>query len=1003
MRARRLWCAVVGCPEKRQSFTPDGQELPEWLSWSQYVTVVDGQQVTTGQIVDLPLTYYGPNNGVLVRVIYVYTYAFGLKFGRVSDVGNNNNNNIVHFIIPLTIVVHNSIHLPNHIPNIHNIFTTIVFPITISLIFTIIYDNIVNTFLIHILSTSLLFNIPNTINSSSSEGAAATGVSLGSNLAVILPSILVPFGVLAAGILLVFCLRKRRKETDAKRNALYAAYHRTAPQWEPVPTTEPPEKPGGPSGGTAVTAGIGAGAAAVAGTHVLAAGAREGDDSSIMSSAGDERSSLLHRGSVGGSVRGSQRQSAGSGAASYAESSSGLAGVGTAMGAATLAAGGMGLLRSLGLGKRPRTESPTNVDEQEQEQDEAARKVSGNTMERMIGLVRPNRGSKRSSGTSGQGASGQRSGSGGTHNTSADPKRSSGGTSTGAYVPVPEDELFYAPRPIMDRSIDSDEMYHSARSKNSSGDYDPGTVGTRGSNSSRSSGGHSGRSHGSKSSSSKSSRGFRGAGGRVHSMILEEGVPPTAAFAGGDLGLPETPTSASFSIYDSAGSGSGSKDGQDLGEFGTRASGRGSRLVLPPGSSAAGRYSERNSSVGTFGTPLDQDNQSRASSELLTNRNWISDPALVGAAAAVGATAAAAAATPRGARRRSVDSSGRSPFASPESTRSGHGMGPYDSVDTTPRLPQGPVGMVPLNAPRSTEPRPLPLPPGAARAIHPGGHRRSGSQEMMAAAAAALAEYQRSGAHQRTVSHQLYDRTPSPVKRSRNASTSHALLAPMPGLNRSAPGPIIRPMPLAASAAVGGDMMLSPFGPPPRSQGSGSNSHPSTGPSLPSASAQGFVFPAPPDTTPEAQRSTESLAEPRHSGTTASADGLPRRGSAPRSGTYDEFGAQQGTASRSEPTLILLNSPAMSLSDDRFERRTNRESGSSGAGSGWEEVCTVQRLGQEWNSGPGPARLSGYSQMGEVPEEAEPNPFDPVEPVTPERARRGEFGSPVKLLQRLWR
>ncbi|BEI90130.1 uncharacterized protein CcaverHIS019_0302000 [Cutaneotrichosporon cavernicola] len=933
-----------------------------------------------------------------VRAIYVCTHAFGfgLKFGRVSDVGNNNNNNIVHFVIPLTIVVHSSIHLPNHIPNIHNIFTTIIFPITISLIFTTIYDNIVNTFIIHILSTPLLFNIPNATNSSSSVGAAATGVTLGSNLAVILPSILVPFGVLAAVILLVFCLRKRRKETDAKRAAMYTAYHRTAPQWEPVPTTEPPEKPRGPSGGTAVAANIGAGAAAVTGAHALAAGARGGDDSSSTSSAGDERSSLLHRGSVGGSVRGSMRQSAGSGAASYAGSSSGLAGVGTAMGAAAVAVGGLGLLRSLGLGKRPRTESPTDVDEQEQEQDEAARKVSGNTMERMIGLVRPNRGSKRSSGTSGQ-----RSGSGGTNNTSADPKRSSGGTSTGAYVPVPEDELFYAPRPIMDRSIDSDEMYHSARSRNSSSDYDPGTVGTRGSNSSRSSGGHSGRSHGSKSNSSKSSRGFRGAGGRVHSMILEEGVPPTAAFAGGDLGLPETPTSASFSIYDSAGSGSGSKDGQDLGEFGTRGSARGSRLALPPGS-AAGRYSERNSSVGTFGTPFDPDSQSRGSTELLTtgNRNWISDPALVGAGAAVGVTAAAAAG---GARRRSVDSRGRSPFASPESTRSGHGMAPNDSVDTTPRLPQGPVGMVPLNVPRSTEPRPLPLPPGAARAVHPGAHQRSGSQEMMAAAAAALAEYQRSGAHQRTASHQFYDRTPSPVKHSRSASTSHALLAPMPGLNRSAPGPIIRPMPLAASAAVGGDMMLSPFGPPPRSQGSGSNSHPSTGPSLPSASAQGFVFPAPPDIKPEAQRSTESLAEPRHSGTTASADGSQRRGSAPRSATYDEFGVQQGTASRSEPILILLNSPDMSLSDDRLERRTNRESSSSDAGSGWDEVGTVQRLGQEWNSGLGRGRLSGYSQMGEVAEEAEPSPFDPVEAVTPERARRGEFGSPVKLLQRLWR
>jgi hypothetical protein len=99
---------------------------------------------------------------------------------------------------------------------------------------------------------------------------------------------------------------------------------------------------------------------------------------------------------------------------------------------------------------------------------------------------------------------------------------------------------------------------------------------------------------------------------------------------------------------------------------------------------------------------------------------------------------------------------------------------------------------------------------------------------------------------------------------------------------------------------------------------------------------------------------------------------------------------------------VLLNSPPLSLSEERFERRANRESSSSGAGSGWEEVGTVQRLGHAWNTGPAtPQRLSAY--MRQVEEEGEPSPFDPVEPVTPERARRGEFGSPVKLLQRLWR
>lgn len=238
---------------------------------------------------------------------------------------------------------------------------------------------------------------------------------------------------------------------------------------------------------------------------------------------------------------------------------------------------------------------------------EGTRNVSGNTMERMIGLVRPNRYS-RVSGKSGSGTTGgtggtgaDRSASGATHTTEA--KRSSGGTS--AYVAVPDDELFYAPRPIMDRSGtgSSSDLYLTAHSNPSSEGYDPGTVGTSGSNSSS---GHSRGSRGSKSSSSKSSRGFRGAGGRVHSTILEEVAPGATGFAGGDLGLPETPTSVSFSVYDSAGSGSGKDNSGDLGEFGARTSARGSRLALPPGS-AAGRYSERNSSVGTFGTPFDQD------------------------------------------------------------------------------------------------------------------------------------------------------------------------------------------------------------------------------------------------------------------------------------------------------------------------------------------------------------------------------------------------------------
>lgn len=286
--------------------------------------------------------------------------------------------------------------------------------------------------------------------------------------------------------------------------------------------------------------------------------------------------------------------------------------------------------------------------------------------------------------------------------------------------------------------------------------------------------------------------------------------------------------------------------------------------------------------------------------------NW-SEPALVAGAAAAGAAVPWGAAA---ASRRSADAdSSRSPFASLESTRSGH-RPPTGDPD-----PLEPVGMVPLNAPSAMSPessRPLPLPPGAAPRATGGGHKRSGSQEMMVAAALALEEYRRSAGtrernngHQRSISHELPERnTPSPAKHSRTVSASRALLQPLPGLNRPSPGPIMWSQPLAATA--GGDMMLSPFGPPPpppSHSGSGSHSHPSTGIStgFSMPSAQSFVFPQPPGNVPQANWSVPSLtAEQRHSGTTASADGSGRRGSAPRTSSYDEFGTvgMHGAASR---------------------------------------------------------------------------------------------------------
>ncbi|KAK4688177.1 hypothetical protein P7C73_g1938, partial [Tremellales sp. Uapishka_1] len=54
-----------GCSEEneiaKKATEPDGQALPDWLSYSSFVTTIDGQAVETGTVVDLPLTYYGPS------------------------------------------------------------------------------------------------------------------------------------------------------------------------------------------------------------------------------------------------------------------------------------------------------------------------------------------------------------------------------------------------------------------------------------------------------------------------------------------------------------------------------------------------------------------------------------------------------------------------------------------------------------------------------------------------------------------------------------------------------------------------------------------------------------------------------------------------------------------------------------------------------------------------------------------------------------------------------
>nr|XP_031859281.1 uncharacterized protein CI109_005309 [Kwoniella shandongensis]KAA5526353.1 hypothetical protein CI109_005309 [Kwoniella shandongensis] len=45
--------------EERAGTAPDGQVLPEWMTYVPYVTTVDGRPITTGSVANLPLTYYG--------------------------------------------------------------------------------------------------------------------------------------------------------------------------------------------------------------------------------------------------------------------------------------------------------------------------------------------------------------------------------------------------------------------------------------------------------------------------------------------------------------------------------------------------------------------------------------------------------------------------------------------------------------------------------------------------------------------------------------------------------------------------------------------------------------------------------------------------------------------------------------------------------------------------------------------------------------------------------
>ncbi|WVQ83433.1 hypothetical protein IAT38_005574 [Cryptococcus sp. DSM 104549] len=76
LRALRCQLSLGGCDDEasnnmvggkkrdlgeRGGTVPGGQVLPDWLTYVDYTTTVDGVAITTGSVANLPLTYYGPS------------------------------------------------------------------------------------------------------------------------------------------------------------------------------------------------------------------------------------------------------------------------------------------------------------------------------------------------------------------------------------------------------------------------------------------------------------------------------------------------------------------------------------------------------------------------------------------------------------------------------------------------------------------------------------------------------------------------------------------------------------------------------------------------------------------------------------------------------------------------------------------------------------------------------------------------------------------------------
>lgn len=696
-------------------------------------------------------------------------------------------------------------------------------------------------------------------------------------------------------------------------------------------TGEHSEKPlgGGGAGGPAAVAGAAGAAAAAA---AAAAGTEknpfigEGEETGSAGH-GDEQSSLLHE----------HERDPGFVTAGMAPTGGAIAGV--------------GLLRSLGIGRRPSYGSSRTSSS-------STRNISGNTMEKVIGLVGLSpaipSGSTQSQDRSASGGTTGQTGS--TSGTTTDAKRSSGGTSTGAYVPIGDDDLFYAvPRPFTSSpgtsSPNGSEAYFTADSQGNSGNsgstvHVRGEHGSLGSNSGSSSEG-SRRSGRSKASSGRGSG--RGVTGRVHSTIPEEAavVGGMAAVAAAGAAFyaarrhhsdqdvydlrQDTASSSSPSQYDSAGSGSATdrsggsggpnRPSMDVTEFGqTRPRRRDRRFppttevfVTQGSGGRGGTYAQSNLSAGTFGT---LDDESRPSVEF-----------------------------------HSVPQGPRPPLAAPVA-----GTGP-DNTSTLGSIVSGYSG-----GSGSVNDRPSLERPSLELALLGHSRTNSGDRPFLASV------------HKRSMSgsdRPLPPVPPTAYSPSKMAARSepHLLRTSMGGVRREGPGPLPRrPLP---SAIVGGDMMLSPFGP----------GRDGTTP-LSSAQKQQEIAAQQMAARREAKalqrtslspgagasRSVGDLSTSHPSETASSFDVSSRRGSAPRLTVYDEFGMNvtRPESSRSVPTLFGPHDPGY---------------GTTGSGN-----------------------TSGSSQLGSVSEVADDNllgtvihgaRFTPHESHSPTRSRSRSLGRAI--------